>query len=300
MGQITIEELIARFGPTHVVAPWGECVVVQGTEFDPDWEVYLGDAGYCCHFDKLDDHPVVFVPLKVKAKRVSPLAGKSGAGLWTPEQDEFLVSLWNEGLTINVIARRVEERFPCRRGLAAKKRLDRLRDAGAIGLRYAGSHCNLEVKKVEEKKIVKGCQKGPSWKIEDEQRLMKRFREVPIANRMEKIKALLPEFPGRPLSGLDQKIQKLKRKEKEEKAARESTQEKPNTDEEHLRSRDLLAEALDEKYALLRADFDKQMAFIHPAIVELREIAESAKEGLVKHKHAQGSGEAMLPMEAPA
>ena len=62
--KVSIEELKARFGPPLAVAPYGECLVVQGAEFDPDWEVYLGDEGYKCFFTDLDGHPVTLVRLK--------------------------------------------------------------------------------------------------------------------------------------------------------------------------------------------------------------------------------------------
>lgn len=50
MNKITFEELAQRF-PLRNVAPYGACVVVPGAEFDPDWEVALGDAAHglvCC------------------------------------------------------------------------------------------------------------------------------------------------------------------------------------------------------------------------------------------------------------
>ena len=214
MGQITFDELQARFGPTHDVAPWGECIIVQGTEFDSDWEVYLGDAGYCCHFDDLDGVPVVFVPLKVKTKHVSPLAGKSGAGLWTPEEDEFLVALWNRvpQLSFSEMSRLVEEKFPSRKGQAVRKRIERLRALGAIVDRYG----NLEVKKVENKvEKKKYSLKGPTWTGEVEAELLKEYDcLVSKGQRIGsyKILAKLPQFKGRSVSGIEQKLKRLLRK----------------------------------------------------------------------------------------
>jgi hypothetical protein len=60
-------DLKAMFGPPWEVDPWGLCIVIQAPEFKPDWEATLADLGYECHFEKLDDHPVVFVPLKKAA-----------------------------------------------------------------------------------------------------------------------------------------------------------------------------------------------------------------------------------------
>ena len=61
---MNFDELKQKFGPPLDVKPYGLTIVVQGSEFNPDWEAELGDRGYACHFGKLDKHPVVFVPLK--------------------------------------------------------------------------------------------------------------------------------------------------------------------------------------------------------------------------------------------
>jgi transposase-like protein len=60
---ITFEELAQRF-PIRNVAPYGACVVVPGVEFDPDWEVYLGDQGCRCIMTDLDGAPVTLVQRK--------------------------------------------------------------------------------------------------------------------------------------------------------------------------------------------------------------------------------------------
>ena len=60
-------DLETRFGPPLKVDPWGLCIVIQAPEFNPDWEATLADLGYECYFEKLDDHPVVYVPLKKAA-----------------------------------------------------------------------------------------------------------------------------------------------------------------------------------------------------------------------------------------
>lgn len=60
---ISFEELSQRF-PIRDVRLYGACVVVPGADFDPDWEVYLGDKGCICHFIDLDQRPVVLVQRK--------------------------------------------------------------------------------------------------------------------------------------------------------------------------------------------------------------------------------------------
>jgi hypothetical protein len=64
---VSVDELKRRFGPALFVAPYGECLVIQGAEFDPDWEAELGDLGFACHFGDLDGHVVTFVQLKKAA-----------------------------------------------------------------------------------------------------------------------------------------------------------------------------------------------------------------------------------------
>jgi hypothetical protein len=59
-----LEVLQEKFGPSLQVAPWGDCLVIQGPEFNPDWEFELGDQGFRCHFGIQDDHPVTYVQFK--------------------------------------------------------------------------------------------------------------------------------------------------------------------------------------------------------------------------------------------
>lgn len=57
---ISFEELRQRFQVRNI-APYGECVVVPGAEFDPDWEVYLAKEGCACVNTDLDQRPVTLV-----------------------------------------------------------------------------------------------------------------------------------------------------------------------------------------------------------------------------------------------
>jgi hypothetical protein len=60
-------DLKMRFGPPIKVDPWGRCIIIQTSDFNPDWETMLADLGYECKFEKLDGYPVVYVPLKKAA-----------------------------------------------------------------------------------------------------------------------------------------------------------------------------------------------------------------------------------------
>jgi len=57
---INLEQLKQRF-PVQNVPPYGECVVVPGIEFDPDWEAMLDEGGYGCIFTDINSKPVTLV-----------------------------------------------------------------------------------------------------------------------------------------------------------------------------------------------------------------------------------------------
>ena len=234
--KVSIAELKEKFGPSHDVAPYGECIVVQGTEFNPDWEAELGDQGYKCHFGDLDGHAVTFVQLKkavgegkavyVPAKMPEVDSGASNRDRenWQPVEDAFLVSLWNQGLTIPEITKKVEEKYPSRKGNSANMRLKRLRLAGKIQPRQKRVSGNVEVKEVE-KAIVKfgnGCQKGPDWSDAQVELLLARWEalgELPKETRATEL-AKLPEFAGRSANSILQKAYKLLKKPKTSKEAK--------------------------------------------------------------------------------
>jgi hypothetical protein len=46
------------------VPPHGQCIVIPGSEFDPDWEGLLDDGGYSCINTDLDGKPVTLVLMK--------------------------------------------------------------------------------------------------------------------------------------------------------------------------------------------------------------------------------------------
>ena len=62
---VSIESLTERFGPALDVPKLGKCLAIPGSEFDPDWEVLLGDQGFEVIFETWDNHPMTVVPLKI-------------------------------------------------------------------------------------------------------------------------------------------------------------------------------------------------------------------------------------------
>jgi hypothetical protein len=341
---ISVDELKQRFGPSLSVAPYGECLVIQGSEFDPDWEADLGDQGFACHFGDLDGRPVTFVQLKKavapgKVVYVPPATAKQVQGNgevkevekkveneenkrvnWQPEEDALLISLWNQGSSIPDIAVKVEEKYPSRKGNSANMRLKRLRIVGQIQPRNKHVRGNVakeasyqvggeKLENSEEKKF-KGCQKGPAWTPEDEQRLFKRIDEV-SGTIVQRIAQIITEFPGRSAVGIKQKYEKLVAKAKQK--AKENTPmvleakaEKSAVPHVEMKNvvfpEDLLKRIEGLKCAVndnnVRTTiFVETCNSMRSTIVELNATVAKLRKDLIRHNHAV-SGEAMLPMEA--
>lgn len=123
---VSIEELTEKFGPVLEVAPWGSCIVVQGTEFDPDWEAELDDLGFQVFFETWDNHSMTVVPLKVPSNVVVKNMDK--AKLWVKVEDDLLVSLWtvDPQLSVSEIASKFKAKFPLRSGSGVANRIQQL------------------------------------------------------------------------------------------------------------------------------------------------------------------------------
>lgn len=142
-----VDELKQKY-PVQSIVPYGECLVVPGKLFDPDWESMLGEQRYPCIFTDIDGAPVVLVRLKGKggSGEVKPvlvpeksvvrpmLDPKKSWSSWTADEDEKLIQLWNERpkLTGDAIA---EKMAPRTRG-AIKHELARLIWKGKIKSRF--------------------------------------------------------------------------------------------------------------------------------------------------------------------
>jgi hypothetical protein len=88
---VSIDALSERLGPPMSVDPWGECLIIQGTEFNPDWESQLSKLGFKCHCGTLDNYAVTFVQLK----RFIGTGYHKGPH-WTPEEEKLLVEVIND------------------------------------------------------------------------------------------------------------------------------------------------------------------------------------------------------------
>lgn len=66
LGTINIQKLRGMGFPIKAFSAYGECIVVPGDKFDPDWDMFLGDQGHDIHETKEDGKPVTLVELIAK------------------------------------------------------------------------------------------------------------------------------------------------------------------------------------------------------------------------------------------
>jgi hypothetical protein len=177
--KVTFEELAAKY-PIQDIAPYGACLIVPGAEFDPDWEVSLGDLGYACHMTDYDGKPVTLVqkkkaavegkvvyvpPVKKpeaqteRAERTEALQGRKQGGnmwkhIWTREEDGLLIELWNKTPRIIVaeITKAFTAKFPERSFMAVTNRVTALQLEGRIQPRFrTKKQKSKEAKRTPEK-----------------------------------------------------------------------------------------------------------------------------------------------------
>ena len=152
---ISIDELQRRFGPAVNVAPYGECLVIHGVDFNPDWEAELGDLGYKCFLTNINERPVTLVKLKKavpdgKAVYVPPTARAAASKILDIEApntkqtashksnakaDDFIVELWKANLTYEQIYKSVKEKLP-EEHISVDYRILLLKNAGRIQSRH--------------------------------------------------------------------------------------------------------------------------------------------------------------------
>jgi hypothetical protein len=204
---ISVDELKQKF-PVKDVPPYGECIVILGVEFDPDWETELGDRGYKCINTGIDSKQVTLVQLKKsvveegeKVVYVPPATVKASPfQRWSSEEDEKLVELWNAKLTVKEIG----AKFPSRGETAVKDRLSRLRSKRKVKSRNAPqsrrvtmSQSDNVTKSPQEQvglqRVLKGKDTplGPRW-TEDEYKLL-----IKLWNERKKIREIAAKFPSR-------------------------------------------------------------------------------------------------------
>jgi hypothetical protein len=141
---ITIEELKKRFRFQNVT-PYGECVIVPGSEFDPDWEDELSSQGCELHFVEIAGKPVMLVqkgkdqeeedneePV-IKSPEKPPVEEPAKqATQWTEKDEKLLISLWN----IKVKVSAIRAKFPGRSERILRYHVRALQLQGKIASRW--------------------------------------------------------------------------------------------------------------------------------------------------------------------
>jgi hypothetical protein len=167
MAAISFEELCKKY-PIHNVSPYGECVVVPGDKFDPDWEVFLEDC--ICHNTDWEGKPVTLVKRKTRKGESEKIVyspeqerKKSEAQavsepepvrsiekhlvVWTKEEIERFIKLWNKDPDYAKILKS----FPNRTKIALIQKATELKKAGIIENAYV---VKAKLKKKEPLKPV--------------------------------------------------------------------------------------------------------------------------------------------------
>lgn len=135
---VTFAELQGRF-PTKNVTPWGDVVIVPGTEFDPDWEDPLCEEGCKVFMADLGGKAVTLVkPKKVIEATGSEILADADPkvervrGGWTEAEDQLLIKLWNQKNN----AVQITAKFPKRTEPAIRMRLKHLQETNLIKRRW--------------------------------------------------------------------------------------------------------------------------------------------------------------------
>jgi hypothetical protein len=189
-----LEDLKLKF-PLKEVPPYGSCIVVPGSEFNPDWEAELDDQGFLCAFTDLDQKAVTLVRLGKKlgsepAEREVPRSPSPALPKrWSPEEDEVLVKLWNE----RVLIEKMTPSFPGRTEAAIRLRIQRLEKYGKIKKRTGRPKGSLTKTSVKR------------WSDQEGQLL------IELWNKDVKVPDMLARFPGRTRNSVAMRIDILQK-----------------------------------------------------------------------------------------
>jgi len=205
------------------VAPHGECVIVPGDKFDPDWEFQLEDQGFKVHLVELDRRPVALVSMRktgegseertvytpppkppVTEKHEEIVSGpehveksrghKKGSktSRWTQEEDTRLLYEWPRARgTIAEKARSLVPLFPGRNAHAITCHYDQIVRTSKSSTPMRGS--------------------GGKWSGKDVEKLITLWNGPMLKSQIEKA------FPGRTPKSVRMLIHRLKKAGKIEK-----------------------------------------------------------------------------------
>lgn len=149
-----LKDLKLKF-PLKEVAPYSFCIVVPGTEFDPDWEAELADKGYKCFNVDIDGKPVTLVRV-VKTEKgsgektvysppiapIASMASTEGETLnprrWPEKEEKQLLERWNKvkGTAAERSAALAPE-FPGRTAQAIMQKAKKMRRERGLSRKYS-------------------------------------------------------------------------------------------------------------------------------------------------------------------
>ena len=287
---VTVEELQERFGEPQIVAPWGECLIIPGSEFDAAWRAELAALGLVCRFGDWDRRSVVFVQLKrsmpegkvvyvppskpevvvhgnLEVKKVekeeSKETKKCGGWInkWAPEEDKVLLDAVGD------------VKF------GVNRLIKPLLDAGKLPGRTLNS-CLWRVSALRKKSAKKLAQKNAASEAIKEKASRQDIADQDARRRETAEAQVFVADPFKAIGALSQIVDKLQKDLVELQVKVESTKSFSN------KKTEALARVVGGSFAS-NAD-----------VAELKERLEAFEKEFVVHKHADKTGEAMVPPEA--
>jgi hypothetical protein len=176
--KINVQKLRGMGFPQENVPPYGDCIIVPGDKFDPDWEFQLEDQGYPIVMTDRGGKAVTLVRLmgqdveEVTKSTPSTSATESTSTdgvrptssmlttvkptkripawllahpekIWKDVENGKLARLWNQDkprLTVAAIAKEFVKEFPNRTSFAVNNQLSRMKKSGLIKLRKPRKH----------------------------------------------------------------------------------------------------------------------------------------------------------------
>jgi len=271
---VSVEELKEKYAVLDI-PPYGDCIIVPGDAFNPDWEVCLGDEGYNCIDDVLDGQPVTFVQLKkVENKEVEKTekveSKKRGYALrgpnWSKADDKTLLETYDA-----LVAQ--GKKYGSHKILA---KMFKGRSESAISQRL--------------KRLLKKREKQRQKTGEDS----KSTKDVSVEDAVDAMQDAVDKFKLSSFEEIWIKSGQVGTDLKQRAEAFYNAAVKAKLPGPII---DSVISVFCEMDAL-RDYYDNREGKQEEFDGALKKTVESLAKKLVEHKHAVGSGEAMLPMEA--